>query len=294
MSNNFYNNLDDRQFKASYWLVSNRVYLRTILILLLGLIAGGLFLLGAGGLFKYYVLDRNKNLVLEQSISANQLNQKLLAEVGRPESLQIIETRVFQPNSGNTDFVAVVLNPNTQWVVEEFDYSFQFGEETTNIKTDFILPEQKKYVLSLNVPTTKTISAAELKLENVKWKKVADYGNLFEKFNQFEFQNVSLLSSKKSGVSEKGAVANIRFDILNKTPYSFLEPKFVVLLSQRNSLIGVSQMVLPELRTGEKRTESFNLFQELSDSTQVEIVPDINILNPEVFRGFDNSSGELK
>jgi hypothetical protein len=179
-------------------------------------------------------------------------------------------------------------------MVESFDYSFEFGGEKTNVKTDFLLPEQKKYVLYLNVPTTKTISTAELKMENVKWKKIPDYKNFFEKFNQFEFQNVTLLSSKKSGLSEKGAVANIRFDILNKTPYSFWEPKFVVLLSQRGSLIGVSQVALADLKTGEKRTESFNLFQELSDSTQIEVVPDINILDPAVFKSFDNSSGELK
>ena len=83
-------------------------------------------------------------------------------------------------------------------------------------------------------------------------------------------------------------------DILNKTPYSFWEPKFIVLLTQRSGLVGVAQVALADLKTGEKRTESFNLFQELSDATQIEVVPDINILDPAVFKSFDTSLGELK
>ena len=203
-------------------------------------------------------------------------------------------TRVFQPVGGSADFVTEVVNPNTEWTVESFDYYFEFGADKTNVKTDFILPDQTKYVLSLNFQTSRTVNIADLKIENVKWRKVPNYKDLAAKFNQFDFQNITVLSSKKSGLSEKGAVANIRFDILNKTPSSFWEPRFIILMYQRKALVGVSRVVLNDLKTGEKRTESFNLFQDLSDSVQVEIVPDINILDPNVFRSFDNYSGELK
>lgn len=295
MINNIYNqNLNDQDFKLSYWVATNRLYLRTIGVLLLGVVSGGLLLVGAGGLFKYFVLDKDKNLALEQSIGTNRLNESLLSEVGRPQDLQVQQVKVFQTTDSSADFFAEVVNPNEQWAVESFDYYFEYGGEKTMVKTDFILPDSTKYVLHLNFPANKKVGTADLKAENIKWKKVPEYKNLFEKFNQFDFQNITTLSSNSSGVSDKERISTVNFDILNKSAYSYWEPKFIVLMFQRDSLVGVSQVVLSDLKTGEKRTESFNLFQELADSVDVKIIPDINILDPNVFKSFDNTSGELK
>ena len=58
--------------------------------------------------------------------------------------------------------------------------------------------------------------------------------------------------------------------------------------------MAVAPVVVDGLFSGEKKNQSVNIFQEVPRSAQMMIVPDINILNPEVFKGFSTGPGEAK
>ena len=90
-----------------------------------------------------------------------------------------------------------------------------------------------------------------------------------------------------SGLSQKGSVSKIHFDVLNGSVYNFWEPKFIVLLTRSNVLIGAIPVVIDGLNNGEKKSEDINVFQALPSGITLEIVPDVNILDPEVFKGFE-------
>jgi len=293
MSNIIYDNLSNKELETGYWYVTHRVLLKKIGIFVLAIVAGGLMLYGAIGLINYYIVDRSANLALEADLMKNKLDQNLLAEINKPKDLQVLETAVIESNDGSYDFVATVVNPNMQWAVESLDYHYSFGEDKSNVRSEYILPGQEKFLLFLNYKSNKAISSADIVIENIKWKKVADYGSLAAKVLQFEFANQQVLSSKKSGLSNEQAVANINFDILNKSPYSFVEPRFILFLQKGKKVVGVTQFGVSSLISGESRSQSINFFQDVSSGTTVSIVPDINILDGSVFKGFDNT-GKLK
>ncbi|MEK7159660.1 MAG: hypothetical protein AAB766_04145 [Patescibacteria group bacterium] len=293
MSNIIYDNLSDKELKTGYWYVTHRVLLKKIGIFALAIVSGGLLIYGAIGLINYYIVDRSQNLALEADLAKNKLDQNLLAEINKPKDLQILETTVVEGAGGSYDLITEVINPNAQWAVEAVDYYYVFGEDKSNVKNEYLLPGQEKFLLFLNYKSNKTISSANIVLENIKWKKVADYGSLAEKVLQFEFANEKVLSSKKSGLSAEQAVANVSFDILNKSPYNFVEPRFIVFLTRGKQPVGVTQFSVDSLLSGESRSQSINFFQDVSSGTTVSIIPDINILDSSVFKGFDNT-GKLK
>ncbi|NQT50261.1 hypothetical protein HQ571_06225 [Candidatus Kuenenbacteria bacterium] len=294
MPNNIYNNLSDQDLKRSYWYVTHRVILRKVGILALTIVSGGLFLFGVGGLVNHYLIGYSDQVALEKDITGAKLNYSLLAELNTPQNLQILETKVLNSGQGYYDLISEVVNPNSTWTVEEFDFYYLIGEEQTNLKSDFILPGQNKFVMYLNYARDKNFNAANLVIENIKWKKVSDFQALQQKIMQFDYQNMAIVSSQDGDLSDKGQVAQVSFDVLNKSSYNFWEPRFVVLIKKRDILVGVTQTILNGLNSGEKKSHSINLFQNIPRVVTMEIFPDINILDPNIFKGFGLEPGEAK
>lgn len=295
MPNNIYDtNFDERKFKFSYWYVENRVMLRRIFIVFLSAFSGVFIFYGAWGLANHYLVDYEANKQVEYSIAQGKLNYQMIAESSRPQGLQTVGAYMMSAATDNYDFVGEVFNPNIEWMVESFDYYFTYGGERTEIQTDYILPGQRKFVTDLNYPAGTRFSTVNVVVENVRWKKVADYTELRERILQFEFDKIKVLTPKQAGVSDKLQISTIEFDIINKGPYNFWEPKFIILVYQGNRIINVHEIVLNSIGSSEVASQSLNVFQKLPLNAKIEIVPDVNILDPEVFKGFDVGSGEIK
>ncbi len=295
MPNNIYDaNFDERKAKFSYWYIENRVMLRRISIVFLAGFSGIFLFYGLWGLANHYLVNYDANKRVEYSISEGRLNYEMIAESSRPKGLQTVGSFMMSSDRGNFDFAAEVFNPNSEWLVESFDYYFNFGGERTETKSEYILPRQRKFLMDLNYPATIMYSTVNVVIDNVKWKKVANYTELREKILQFDFKNVRVLTPKQSGVSGKLQISTIEFDILNQGSHNFWDPKFVILIYQGSRIININQLVLSSISSGEILEQSLNIFQKLPINAKVEIVPDINILNEEVFKGYDFNSGELK
>jgi len=151
MSNIIYDNLSNKELETGYWYVTHRVLLKKIGIFILAIVSGGLLLYGTIGLINHYLVGRSANLALEADLMKNKLDQSLLAEINKPKDLQVLETTVIESDSSSFDFVTTVVNPNAQWAVESLDYYFSFGQDKSNVRSEYILPEQEKYLLFLNL-----------------------------------------------------------------------------------------------------------------------------------------------
>jgi len=298
MPNNIYDNVSEKDLKTGYWYVTHRVLLRQLFILFLVAVAGSLTFYGAMGLVTYYVVDRAERAAIQADLTKSKLNQNLLAEINTPQQIQVLGTTVLKTGDNGYDFVAEITNPNQQWAARAFDYSFLLADdEKTNVKTDFILPGQNKYALYLNYQSAKNINSANILIENIKWEKVANYAVAAEKFLQFEFANAVAMSGSDSGLTAPAGdagLAGFRFDIINRSAYNFWEPRFTVLLMKQGSMVGVFSVALDKIDAGEKVGVSRNVFQSVPRNVEIQVFPDVNILDPAVFKGFDVNSGEFK
>mgnify|MGYP007094904685 CR=1 FL=1 len=294
MPNNIYNNLSDDDLKVSYWYVTHRILLRKIGIGALMIFSLGILVYGIVNLVNFYSAGEQDNANVTADVSKEKLNVELLAEASKPKDLTVGETKVLKGKKGHVDFVTELFNPNIQWTVQSFEYYYLIGEDKTEMRTEFILPGQEKYLIFYNHPSNTTSVNAQLVIENIEWDKIANFQSLQDKMLVFEFEDAKVLAATNSGLSAEEEISTVSFDILNKTSYSFWEPRFVVLMTRGDNIIAVTDLYVDGLATGEKKAESINMFQSLPSSTKLQIVPDINILDPAVFKGFDVGSGELK
>jgi len=288
MPNNIYNNLSDQELKAGYWYVRHRVLLRQIGIMVLFVMAGGLLLYGVFGLLNFYVVKAPEHQVLEKELAAPKMNYAILAELNRAKGLQVLETKVFKVEQGVYDLYSRVVNPNSQWVVTGMEYYYLMGDQKSEVQTDFILPGQTKNLFLLNHETTEYPGQADIIIENITWKKINDYQAWSNKVLNFSYENIEVDSGSQKESTQ------VSFDLINRSPYNFWEPSFDLFFMRNDQVVGVSQVVLDEFLSGEKRSEKMVVFRSFPRGVDLMIMPDINILNPDVFKGFDQGSGELK
>jgi len=241
-----------------------------------------------------FIVDKDEEQKVYESLLENNLNQDVIAEVSRAIALNQKGTKMIPATRGMFDIVSQVENPNQTWLVESFDYYFQIGESRTNTRTDFILPGQSKIVTEIGFSADRIVNNVEIIIENVKWKKVSDFASLYEKMVQFDYENVSIQRSSVEKSGETLDVTFLKFDIINKTSFNYWSPKFHVLIYKDNQLVNVQQVVLDSISSNEVASKSLAIYEKLPLKSQVQIYPDINILDPDVIKGFGNGSGELK
>ncbi len=289
MSSNIYNNLPEKELRAGYWWVVNRVMIRQFLITILGLVALFFLLFGLFGILKVYVVDKNRNEAIENDLMRAKLNHQVLAQVNSPQNLQILNSWVLRGNEQSFDFVAEVVNPNDKWVASSFDYYFVFGDQKTEVRRGNVLPGETNYLLDLNFISDSSITETSLIIENIDWLKVDDFfAEQKTKMLNFEIKNIVLVSSQSADLSDKSDVANITFEVLNHSNYNYWDPHFTILIYRRNSLLAVGQVTMKSLDSGEKKVDGLNLFQYIPRDVEIKIIPRVNILDPKVLKGFSN------
>jgi hypothetical protein len=298
MSNNIFAPTEEKEFQYGYWYVTHKVLIRQIAILILMIVSSSLFLTGLVGLVKYYFADAAKNAALVQALAEPQISFANIAALGTPQPLSVAGSMVFSGADNSYDFLAEVDNINEVWYAKSFDYYFTYGAGLkTEPRKGFALPGQHKYLLDLGIPLDTRIADAEVVIENVDWEKAPDFKSLEDKILQFQFPTKTLTTlSTPATTAAPGTtgVMALKVEVVNPGSYSFWAPRFDVLFYRSNTLVGITELTLSQISTGEKQTANMNIFQKLPAGVRVEVVPDIDILNPDVFKGFGDGSGELK
>jgi len=291
MENNIYSSdFSDKQFKAAYWYARHRLGLRRAMILALAGVALFFLIYGLYGVFDFYVISRSDLALWQKSISDSKLNNELVSQVRSPLQLELQGASVLA-NNEKDDFVAWVFNPNREWLAQEITYHFKSNSvETPKIK-DFVLPGQQKILYAFANEKNSGANLA-LVIDDIQWKKVANYEALRDKILQFEFLNKKL--ELGSGQSGEQSYTSLSFELANRSAYSFYDPKFILLVYQGQRLIYSDQIILDSLVAGEVKAKNLLVPMRLPFNSTFTVYPDIDIYDPSVFKGFDVGSGELK
>jgi hypothetical protein len=175
-------------------------------------------------------------------------------------------------------------NPNSNWYVT-FEYRFIFGNEKTPFFKGFALPQEQKPLVVLGYKTKAKSSLATIEFADIHWKRLdthtmRDYPTWSKEHLDFVFSDIQF--SKDLSLDET-TIGQVNFSIENKSAYSYWDSLFHVRLIRGNSVAGISSIMIPQLRSGEKRAISFHWFGTLPAVSRVEIVPDINLFDPSSF-----------
>lgn len=272
--------LQSQQLEAAIWYVKHKARLRKILLgsmLVLDIVTVAYAFFGAGRDLVFLPLRRAQDLEL---LRIN-LPQTVSQGASRPLDLQLGGVEFLQ--SGQvTDVLARVRNPNSQWYVR-FSYTLGIGDRVEHATDGFLLPGEERPVFR----SFRGVGGGTVvfNLENIEWRRVnpreiPDFAEFKNEHLNFKIKDVQFLPSVIEG---QGRVSRATFTIVNKTAYNYGEPKFLVLLYRGSRLIGIQSAVLERFTSGQSRNVEVSWFDGIGAVSHVEVAPEIDIMNPDVY-----------
>lgn len=260
--------LSDFQLKLSYFLVSNKLLIRKIYIVLLILfncVFWGYVIYG----FTIWAMDYQRLSQQTNDLLYGSSTVLPSIEAGKPKELQVSDIKSFGSEADRFDLMAEVVNPNTDWLAT-FDYVFTNNASTTKY-AGFALPGKRKILLALG----KSEANSQLVISNIKWSKITDFAAIANNRDRFLIQdNVFIPATKDTNPSR------VKFSITNESPYSYWETGLVVLLYSGSNMVAVNYLTIPQFLSGSTRQIEMNWTKPLPNVDNMEIIPEINFLEP--------------
>jgi hypothetical protein len=271
-----------KNLEAGLWWVKNRGKLKKgviAVLLAICVISVGYALFGFGHYFLKGMWDDRKlvsDLVNTTTVSPDFLEQRAAKDLSL-SAISVLE------NGSTYDLYLSVQNPNPRhW--GSFSYCFKTGEIELECGTDFLLPNEKKIISALGLKISSRPTNARFIINQIGWKKLSahdipDWSSYKNERLQIEIKNVSFKPAAASDLSEKISLNSLSFSASNRSAYGFWEAPLTIILYRSNRIVGISKYTLKELASYDTREINITWPGDLSGVNDIDIIPDINIMN---------------
>ncbi|MBI4257037.1 hypothetical protein HY626_03215 [Candidatus Uhrbacteria bacterium] len=287
---------EDKEFKRFYrlsvWWVTHRETLRRIGFGIFIVLDVVLLLFGGWHLLDAFAISygAEQNAIMRM-VALGQSDLRAYTVGNAATDLEAGEGRVISIGDGRYDLYTTLVNSNSDWWAE-FTYAYSIDGEQTESREGFILPTQEKPVAELAVESVSPIQSASLIIENVRWHRV-DHHSISE-YETWASDRLNFLVSTSSFEKETRfdgqTFGRTTFTIENDTAYSYYDIGLFVLLLRGSSVVGVNRTTLSSLESGVETEVTVNWFGTLPSVSQVQIVPELNIFDVEVYKPLQGES----
>jgi hypothetical protein len=301
-----FQDLSEKELKFGYWFLTHKLLLRKILIIFLIVFSVGFFAYAIYGLvIELVVYGQSFNSAM-QSLPQNLVNFSGYKAKNQAKDLQVSSITVIAGAGERYDFVAKVKNPNPNWTVESFDYQFITGIDEVDfnkdknapnpdrVKRSFILPGEEKYLVDLSVESKRRIGQARLDITNLKWRRVTDFATTQKEKFRFEISDVQFIPATATEISGKLPISQVTFNAANKSAYGFWNVGFYIILFKGSAMGGANYLSIDQFLSGQTRALTVNWFESLPNITQVQVVPEVNILDKNIYMEVKGDGGVFR
>ncbi|TAL50470.1 hypothetical protein EPN81_02690 [Patescibacteria group bacterium] len=281
-----------RFYKVSLWWVTYRAALRRIGFALFIAFDALLLLFGGWHLLDAFAISYGaEQYTVWQMVGLGQTDLHVYTLENAASDLEAGDGRVISIGDGRYDLYTTLVNSNDEWWAE-FTYAFLIDGQQTESRAGFILPTQEKPVAELAVESVSPIQSANLVIENVRWHRVDR--RYIPDYPTWASDRLNFLISASSFEQETRfdgeTFGRTTFTIENDTAYSYYDVGLFVLLLRGNSVVGVNRTTLSSLESGVEAEVTVNWFGTLPSVSQVQIIPELNIFDLEVYKPLQGES----
>ena len=151
---------------------------------------------------------------------------------------------------------------------------------------------EEKSVAELAVESASPIQSASIIIENVRWHRVDHHA--IPEYETWASDRLNFLISASSFEKETRfdgeTYGRTTFTIENDTAYSYYDVGLFVLLLRGSSVVGVNRTTLSSLESGVDAEVTVNWFGTLPSVSQVQVIPELNIFDVEVYKPLQGES----
>jgi hypothetical protein len=232
--------------------------------------------------YLFFGMNQDKQTYLDLTSATSLVTNKV--NVGN--NLSYSEVRVLTGNDNTYDLVAAVTNSNPL-VLVRLKYGFDIGGQTVGQTEDFVLPGNTKYLMALHQkvsnPSNVNLVIQQVSFIRLDRHKISDWDKYrLERLN-FLIQDAKFTASLQSGLSEKISLGQLDFKITNNSAYGYTSVPLAILLKSQGEIVAVNRYIINNFRTGEEKTIQISWPGALPNVTQVEVLPDLNIIDESLY-----------
>jgi hypothetical protein len=279
------------KLNAGLWYVENRLLLIKILkysLIAISFFSWSYFFYGFG-YYIFFGMKADDRIILDIARS-NIISHEAIAQKGARDL--IVDNPIILRQNGKNDIFSKIQNPNDRFFVK-FDFVFKVGGEEIKRDRSFVLPAEQSFAIALSQEVDSG-NDPEIYIENIEWKRlnahvIPDWpGYKFSHLN-FEVTDTSIIKADDFNKPENKSInfAEVKFSIKNNSPFNYQSPEFIIILRNGFGISGINKYVINRFKSGEKRDVSINWPDAPSDASNIEVIPNINIIDADIYFKFD-------
>jgi len=290
--------LSTKKLTLGLWFVEHRQHLRWVLIGFLIIIATISWVYTIGG-FTYYLARgmTEDEVLVRQLVQQGNIEHSYLARIAA-QDLSYSPVQVFGANNNRYDFLVKVRNVNQKWWAE-FNYYFLIGEKQTEKFQGFIFPQENKYFIALNqslltAPTYVEFITKDFEWHRIDQHRISNWQDFYTSHLNIENKEIKYIPASASELSEKIGLNQLSFTTINKTAYNYWEVNYIILIYSGGGITGINRYIINDFMSGQNRQVELSWPGNLGRVDKVELIPEINIMDNDVYIKYEGGIGEEK
>jgi len=290
------NPLSNSDLEKSYWITTHKLLFKKIFIALL--IALDLFLIlsSSYNLINYYTVELKEYQQVMGNFALETIDFAGIKEANKPLKLIVEEVKILEngKNLGEDtyDLVAKIYNPNKQ-LKSSFSYKFYYGTTELAEHSNFILPEEVKYVADYGEIFEKKQKEARFLITSSGFKRISTHE--IENPGKFVKNRINFITDnvKFNEIETQNDYYKITFDLINKTIYNYWEMGLTTLIYNNSELIGINYITLKQFKSGEAKPIDINWYKNLPASIKISTIPEIDVFDKDIYMDFQGNQTGL-
>lgn len=285
--------ISDSSLKFGIWYAGHKILLRKIFIIVFSVFIFLLYFYNLYTALNLFISDKNNDIKILSSLLANPAELEMLRSRFKPQDIQIGGVTILNHENNKSDIIAEIINPNVNYYAKNIGYVFSDGTKVLAQGETYLWPQEKRYVVAYNVNDANSLVGVSMQFEKIIWKRMNDY-----KKNQFETVNFPIVVSGYTParflIGEKSIPGSVKFSIENQTIYNYWDVGFTAVLFNGSSVVASAYSQLHTFHSLEKIYLDLKIINEPALVTGVEIYPEVNVLDSNVFLRNEEIIGEIK
>jgi hypothetical protein len=276
-----------KTLETGLWLAKNRKNLKNLLIFFLIVISVLAWGYGIYNIGEYFLVSKKQDTKMVTDLVGDKTSNQNLLLSGAAKDLIYSSVGIIS-NNGEYDLYTQIKNQNNKYW-GSFDYCFTIASGEKSCGSDFILPGDKKYILSLAQTFTKQLSSVTFTTSNLSWHKIdshviPDWTVYRNDRLDISIKNSIFIPAVNNEISEKVELNTLSFTATNNSAFNYWETPFIIVLSSNGKVVGVNKYTIGDFASYDSREIKITWPGSIGGVNGINIIPDINIMDPKIYQ----------
>ncbi len=274
-----YQPLTQKELERGYYFLTHRPLFRKALYGVAIAVLALSYILVVNNIIKYVTGTSFNYLALQMAESTD---WTAYHQNRAPRDLEVSATQFLAIGGGRYNLLAKISNPNNDWSISEFEYTFVVNGKALETKKSFLNPSEDHLLLEIGHNSSQAISNLNIVIDNIKWRRWENDVPVIE----WQLKDITFkpLTREVVGNDTVTIPPQVTWEAINRSLYSFWEVDWQVVLYNADRVVAVSEVRSENFGPLESKQIEAIWLNDLPRVTKTEVRPLLNWLDSDNFK----------